>query len=98
MPSAKWFVLALLASVALNSAFMVLMRAPTADGRKALKQLAGFREFLVRVEQEQLERMYTPQEKARVMNRFLPYAIAMEVKEGWGGTMAAAFSKAIVER
>lgn len=42
--------------------------------------------------------MYTPQENARVMNRFLPYAIAMEVKEGRGDTMAAAFSNAIVER
>ena len=98
MPSAKWFVLALLASVALNSAFMVLMRAPTAEGRKALEQLAGFREFLGRVEQDCLERINAPQEKARAMDRFLPYAIALEVKEGWGDTMAAALSNAIVER
>lgn len=60
MPSAKWFVLAFLSAVALNRAFMVLMRAPTADGRKALKQLADFREFLVRVEQEQLEPCILP--------------------------------------
>jgi uncharacterized membrane protein len=94
----KWLVLSLILAVALNSAFLVLMRAPTEKGRKVLEQLAGFREFLVRVEQDRLERMNTPEEKARMMNRFLPYAIAMGVKEGWGDTMAAAFSNAIVER
>lgn len=98
MPAAKWFVLSLLLSVALNSAFLVLMRAPTELGQRTLEQLAGFREFLERVEQDRLERMNTPEEKARLMNRFLPYAIAMGVKEGWGDTMAAAFSNAIVER
>ena len=98
MPQAKGFVLALLASVALNSASMVLMRAPTPEGRKVLEQLAGFREFLGRVEQDRLKRINTPQEKARAVDRFLPYAIALEVKEGWGDTMAAALSNAIVER
>jgi hypothetical protein len=98
MPQAKLFVLALLLAVALNSVFFVLMRAPTPAGLKALKQLAGFREFLVRVEQDRLERTNTPQEKAEVLNWFLPYAIALEVKEAWGDTMASDFSNTIVER
>lgn len=98
MPGSEYFILALLLSVALNSMFLVLMRAPTEAGRKALQDLAGFREFLVRVEQDRLERMNTPEEKARLMNQYLPYAIALEVKEGWGDTMAAAFSNAVVER
>lgn len=98
LPSAQVFVLALLLSVAMNSIFMVLMRAPTKIGQQALRQLAGFREFLVRVEQDRLQRINTPEEKARLMNRYLPYAIALGVKEGWGDSMAAAFSNAIVER
>ena len=98
MPRSQFFILALLLSVALNSMFLVLMRAPTPQGRKALEQLAGFREFLVRVEQDRLDRINTPAEKARLMNQYLPYAIALEVKEGWGDTMAAAFSDAVVER
>lgn len=98
MPKALFFVLALLLSAALNSMFSVLMRASTPAGLKALKELDGFREFLVRVEQDRLERMNTPAEKARLMNQYLPYAIALEVKEGWGDTMASDFSNAIVER
>lgn len=98
MPSAQFFVLAVLLAVVLNSAFTMLMRAPTEAGIKTMEHLAGFREFLVRVEQDRLERMNTREEKARLMNQYLPYAIALGVKEGWGDTMAAAFSNAVVER
>lgn len=98
LPNNHRFVLALLLSVLLNNVFFVIMRAPTALGRETLRQLAGFREFLVRVEQDRLDRMNTPAQKAELMNRFLPYAIALGVQEGWGDTMAAALSDQVVER
>jgi hypothetical protein len=98
LPSAHGFVLGLLLSVLLNSIFFVIMRAPTSRGLMVLQQLAGFREFLVRVEQDRLDRVNTPEQRAELMNRFLPYAIAMNVREGWGDKMASAFSDAIVER
>jgi Predicted membrane protein (DUF2207) len=98
LPSAHGFVLALLLSVVFNSIFFVIMRAPTSRGLMVLQQLAGFREFLVRVEQDRLDRVNTPEQRAELMNRFLPYAIAMNVREGWGDKMASAFSDAIVER
>jgi hypothetical protein len=98
LPRSHGFVLALLLSVLLNSIFFVIMRAPTSRGLMVLQQLAGFREFLVRVEQDRLDRVNTPEQRAELMNRFLPYAIAMNVREGWGDKMASAFSDAIVER
>ena len=98
LPTAHGFVLALLCCVALNSIFFFLMRSPTVEGRRVLQQLAGFREFLVRVEQDRLQRLNTSPDKAELMNEFLPYAIALNVREGWGDTLAAAFSNAIVER
>jgi hypothetical protein len=98
LPEAHGFVLALLLSVVLNNIFFVIMRAPTPRGVAALRQLAGFREFLVRVEQDRLDRVNTPEQRAELMNRFLPYAIALNVREGWGDKMASALSDAIVER
>ena len=98
LPEAHGFVLALLLSVLLNNIFFVIMRTPTALGLAALRQLAGFREFLVRVEQDRLDRVNTPEQRVELMNRFLPYAIALNVREGWGDKMAAAFSDSIVER
>lgn len=98
LPQSHGFVLALLLSVMLNSIFFVIMRAPTPRGFAMLQQLAGFREFLMRVEQDPLDRVNTPEQRAELMNRFLPYAIALNVREGWGDKMASAFSDAIVER
>jgi hypothetical protein len=98
LPENHGFVLALLLAVLVNNVFFVIMRAPTALGRTTLQQLAGFREFLVRVEQDHLNRMNSPAERAELMNRFLPYAIALGVREGWGDTLAAALSDKIVER
>ena len=98
LPQSHGFVLALLFSVLLNSIFFVIMRAPTTLGVTILRQLAGFREFLLRVEQDRLDRVNTPEQRAELMNRFLPYAIALNVREGWGDKMASAFSDAIVER
>jgi len=98
LPQSHGFVLALLLSVLLNSIFFVIMRAPTSRGLMVLQQLAGFREFLVRVEQDRLDRVNTPEQRAELMDRFLPYAIALNVREGWGDRMASDFSDAIVER
>jgi len=98
LPQSHGFVLALLLSVMLNSVFFFIMRAPTPRGLTMLQQLAGFREFLMRVEQDPLDRVNTPEQRAELMNRFLPYAIALNVREGWGDKMASAFSDAIVER
>ena len=98
LPQSHGFVLALLLSVLLNNVFFVIMRAPTPRGFVILQQLAGFREFLVRVEQDPLDRVNTPEQRTELMNRFLPYAIALNVREGWGDKLASAFSDAIVER
>jgi hypothetical protein len=98
LTSAPFLVLALLMSVALNSIFFVVMRAPTPEGLKILEQLTGFREFLERVEQDPLDRLNHPMSRAELMDRYLAYAIALNVKEGWGDTMAAAFSNAVVAR
>jgi hypothetical protein len=98
LPQSHGFVLALLLSVMLNSIFFVIMRAPTPRGLLILQQLAGFREFLMRVEQDPLDRVNTPEQRAELKNRILPYAIALNVREGWGDKMASAFSDAIVER
>ncbi|MCU1333968.1 MAG: hypothetical protein JWM08_2960 [Candidatus Angelobacter sp.] len=98
LPRSHGFVLALLFSVAINNVFFVIMRAPTPRGVAILQQLAGFREFLLRVEQDRLDRVNTPEQRAELMNHFLPFAIALNVREGWGDKMASAFSDAIVER
>ena len=81
LPQSHAFVLGLLISVMLNSIFFVIMRAPTARGLTTLQQLAGFREFLMRVEQDPLDRVNTPEKRAELMNRFLPYATFLALRQ-----------------
>src|SRR5258708_21181594 len=87
---AHGFVLAVLSSVLLNNIFFVIMRAPTALGRTALQQLAGFREFLVRVEQDRLPPRDPPKQPVDLIKPFLPHALALEAAAGWGSTLASA--------
>jgi hypothetical protein len=98
MPKHFLFVLGIVLASLINSIFLVLMRAPTNAGRKVIQHLAGFKEFLVRVEQDRMERLNSPEEKVRVMNEFTGYAVALGVREGWGDRMASAFSDAAVQR
>lgn len=93
---AAFFFSAVLISVMLNSIFIVIMRAPTPQGQRVLEHLEGFQAFLVREQEDQPERMDSPQERAALINRSLPYAIALGVKVGWGDDLAAAVS--LVER
>jgi len=69
--------------------FVTVMCAPllssyTDIGRKTLDEIEGFRQFLVRVEEDQLARLNTPNATPEFMNQFLPYAVALDVREAWG--------------
>jgi hypothetical protein len=54
-------------------------------------QIAGFRKFLGKVEQDQLNRLGGPAAASQNLEKLLPYAIALEVKEAWGDQLAQAF-------
>ncbi|HEX4642898.1 MAG TPA: hypothetical protein VH161_05500, partial [Candidatus Acidoferrales bacterium] len=60
-------------------------------GRQMADQVAGFREFLVKVEQDKLKRLSPAGDPPQDMDRMLPYAIALEVHEAWGDRLAQAF-------
>jgi hypothetical protein len=68
-------------------------------GRQMLDQIAGFRQFLQKVEQDQMNRLDPAGESSQKQDRFLPFSIALEVKESWGDRLAQTFlaSTAIAE-
>src|SRR5215467_13052523 len=85
------YALALTLLVALHLGFATALRRVTPLGRKALDQVEGFRSFLLKVEQDQLDRLHHPDEELQNANQFLSYAIALEIKETWGDHLAQAF-------
>jgi len=91
LPRSHGFVLALLLSVLLNNIFFVLMRAPTPRGVAILQQLAGFsrNSWYALSRDRPGSGKYAGNSGAALMDRFLPYAIALNVREGWGDKMAS---------
>lgn len=96
------YALSLLALVAINIAAFPALRRLTPRGRQTLEQIEGFRMFLEKVEQDRLRRFNPsePMAPSELMagpgaafgagTEFLPYAIALEVREPWGDHLAEA--------
>jgi uncharacterized membrane protein len=85
--------LPLLAAPIVLSAFW-WMAAPTAEGRKVLDHIAGFKQYLSITEGERLDRMTMPRDTPAIFEKYLPYAIALGVENHWAkrfeGILAAA--------
>lgn len=64
--------------------FRTALEAPTAEGRRLIRSLRGFREFLARAESYRLDREnevgLTPQQ----LDGCMPYAVALDVEHSWG--------------
>lgn len=73
----------LIATGILHGVFVHLMKAPTFAGRRLMDQIEGFRMFLGAVDGDRLNRAMPPQQTPQVFERFLPYALALDVEQDW---------------
>jgi Predicted membrane protein (DUF2207) len=67
-------------------------------GRKVLDEIAGFRLFLEKVDQDRLDKLNGVDEAPQMLDEHLPYAIALEVKDAWGDHLAGTFVTTSVMR
>jgi uncharacterized membrane protein YgcG len=79
------------ALIASNFIFHELLKAPTHSGRELLDKVQGFKMFLAATDGDQIKRMAPVNWNVETFNRYLPYAIALEVEQEW----AAKFSQAV---
>lgn len=70
--------------LAMNIVWGVLLKSTTVEGVEVKRQLAGFKEYLVSVERDRLDKLNDPSQPPVLMDDFFAYAIALDVKEGWG--------------
>lgn len=89
-------VAALLSMAAINVIGGSLLRAPTPRGRKVLDEIEGYRQFLLRVEQDRLDRLTDPDDSR--LDAHVPYAIALDIKEAWGDHLCSLFLGATVAK
>ena len=79
------------ALIASNFIFHELLKAPTHMGRELLDKVQGFKMFLAATDGDQIKRMAPVNWNVDTFNRYLPYAIALEVEQEW----ASKFSQAV---
>jgi uncharacterized membrane protein YgcG len=83
-----WHTIGVLALAVLNIGFMYLMPAPTAKGQETRTAIEGFKLYMEKAEQLQLNAVQPGSEAPPPMTteryeRFLPYAVALGVEEPW---------------
>jgi hypothetical protein len=88
------FGLFLIATGLLHGVFMHLMKAPTFAGRRLMDQVEGFKMFLGSVDGDRLNRAAPPQQTPQVFEKFLPYALALDVEQDWANKFSGILSAA----
>lgn len=67
----------------LNVIFYFLLKAPTLEGRSLMDQISGFRLYLKTTERYRLKQMHAPTITPTLFEKYLPYAIALNVENAW---------------
>jgi len=84
----------LVSACVLHAVFFHLLKAPTFSGRRLMDQVEGFKMFLGPVDGDRLDRLPPPEQSTVAFEKFLPYAMALDVENHWAdkfsGVLAAA--------
>jgi uncharacterized membrane protein YgcG len=70
------------------------MAAPTREGRAVLDRIAGFRHYLSVAEEDRLDALHPPEKTPELFERYLPYAIALEVENDWASRFTSVLAAA----
>ncbi|NUT01325.1 MAG: DUF2207 domain-containing protein, partial [Sphingomonas sp.] len=59
------------------------MPSPTVEGQKLIDRILGFKHYLSVTEANQLDRLHPPADTPEIFEKYLPYAIALDVENRW---------------
>ena len=78
----------------LGALFHWLLRAPTLRGRQVMDAIEGFKLYLSVAEQDRLEALNPPELTPSLFEKYLPYAMALDVETAWSAKFEAALEAA----
>jgi hypothetical protein len=70
------------------------LQAPTVAGRAIIDRIEGFRQYLGVAEEDRLNALNPPDKTPELFERFLPYAIALDVENRWAARFSAVLAAA----
>lgn len=80
-----------------SSAFF-WMKAHTLEGRAITDQIEGFRQYLGVAEEDRLNALNPPEKTPELFEKFLPYAVALDVENAWAAKFAELLAQVPVAR
>jgi len=80
--------------ILITALFYHLLKAPTIYGRSVLDKIDGFRQYLAIAESERLKILNPPDKNPALFEKFLPYAMALDVEGRWGEQFADVLKQA----
>ena len=93
------YVAALFILAGMNVLFYHLLKAPTLRGRELLDRIEGFKMYLATAEKDRLNLLIPPVEKKpELFEKYLPYALALDVEQEWAEQFAEMISRARTTR
>jgi len=85
-------VIAFVVNIPLLLLFFWLLHAPTAVGRKLLDQIDGFKLYLEVAEKADMKLRHPPELTPALFERYMPYAIALDVEKAWAEKFSQVFA------
>ncbi|MEK9785284.1 MAG: DUF2207 domain-containing protein, partial [Gammaproteobacteria bacterium] len=86
------FVLAML--IGINVLFYFLLKAPTRAGREVMDEIEGFKKYLATAEKNRLNTLGSVDEQLLLFEKYLPYALALDVDQAWSEKFSTALNEA----
>ena len=77
----------------INAVFLFLLIAPTIEGRKIMDEIKGFKWFLSVTEKDRMNFHNPPEKTPELFEKFLPYAVALNVQNKWAEQFSQVFSQ-----
>ncbi len=84
-------------AVTVHIIFSRIMKAYTPEGRKLTDHILGFRMYLDTTEQHVFQQLTPPEKTLELFEKYLPYAIALNVENNWAEKFDDIVQKAIAQ-
>ena len=78
-----------LIAIPIASSAFSWMKSHTLEGRRITDQIEGFRQYLSVAEEDRLNALNPPEKTPELFEKFLPYAVALDVENAWALKFAA---------
>lgn len=83
--------------ILMNTTFGILLKAPTAIGRKFMDKAEGLKDYLTIAESDALRSRYPLEKTPQSFERYLPYAFALDIEDAWGDYFGDTLEKQLAD-